>query len=46
MYRSNWGTKKNQECIFAIDIYPSEFDKMLKKAVLASPDSTSYTGTQ
>ena len=28
MYRSNWGTKKNQECILAIDIYQSEFDKM------------------
>lgn len=46
MYRSNWGTKKNQECILAIDIYQSEFHKMLKKAVLTSPDSASYTGSQ
>ena len=21
MYRSNWGTKKNQECVLAIDVY-------------------------
>lgn len=38
--------KKNQECILAIDIYQSEFDKILKKAVLTSPDSISYTGIQ
>ncbi len=25
MYRSNWGTKKNQEYISAIDIYQSSF---------------------
>lgn len=46
MYRSNWGTKKNQECILAIDIYRSEFNELLKKAVLTSPDSASYTGAQ
>ena len=46
MYRSNWGTKKNQECILAIDIYQSYFNKLLEKAVLTSPDSASYTGTQ
>lgn len=46
MYRSNWGMKKNQEYILAIDIYQKEFDKILEKAVLTSPDSASYTGTQ
>ena len=46
MYRSNWGTKKNQECILTIDIYQSYFNKLLEKAVLTSPDSASYTGMQ
>jgi len=46
MYRSNWGTKKNQECILAIDLYQSKFDEILQKAVLTSPDSASYTGQQ
>ncbi len=46
MYRSNWGMKKNQECILAIDIYQSKFNEILQKAVLTSPDSTSYTGIQ
>jgi len=46
MYRSNWGTKKNQECILAIDVYQSKFNEILKKAVLTSPDSTIYTGIQ
>lgn len=46
MHRSHWGTKKNQECILAIDIYRSMFDQLLKEAVLTSPDSTNYTGTQ
>ncbi|MDE6052720.1 MAG: DUF4291 domain-containing protein [Lachnospiraceae bacterium] len=46
MYRSNWGTKKDQECILALDIYRSEFDTLLEKAVLTSPDSASYTGEQ
>lgn len=46
MYRSNWGTKKNQECILAIDVYQSEFNELLKKAVLTSPDSASYSGVQ
>ncbi len=46
MYRSNWGTKKNQECILAIDVYRSKFDEILQKAILTSPDSASYTGEQ
>lgn len=46
MYRSNWGTKKNQECILAIDVYQSVFNELLQKAVLTSPDSASYTGEQ
>ena len=46
MYRSNWGTKKNQECILAIDIDQSKFHEILQKAVLTTPDSTSYTGAQ
>jgi hypothetical protein len=46
MYRSNWGTKKNQECILALDIYQTKFNELLEKAVLTSPDSTSYTGVQ
>lgn len=46
MHRSNWGTKKNQECILAIDVYQSKFNEILQKAVLTSPDSKSYTGIQ
>lgn len=46
MYRSNWGTKKDQECILALDIDQSVFDMLLEKAVLTSPDSASYTGAQ
>ena len=46
MYRSNWGTKKNQEYILALDIYQSKFNELLEKAVLTSPDSASYTGAQ
>ena len=46
MYRSNWGTKKNQEYILALDIYQTKFNELLEKAVLTSPDSTSYTGLQ
>lgn len=46
MYRSNWGTKKNQECILALDIYQAKFNELLEKAVLTSPDSKSYTGIQ
>lgn len=41
MYRSNWGTKKNQEYILALDIYQSKFNELLEKAVLTSPDSAS-----
>lgn len=46
MYRSNWGTRKNQECILAIDIYQEKFNEILRKAVLTSPDSADYTGAQ
>lgn len=46
MYRSNWGTKKNQECILGIDVYREAFDGILKKAVLTSPDSASFSGTE
>lgn len=46
MYRSNWGTKKNQECILALDIYQARFDALLEKAVLTSPDAESCTGAQ
>lgn len=46
MYRSNWGTKKNQECILALDIYQEKFNQLLKKAVLTSPDSMAYDGLQ
>ncbi|MCG7408322.1 DUF4291 domain-containing protein [Paenibacillus sp. ACRRX] len=45
MYRSNWGTKKNQECILAVDVYIEKFDDLLRKAVLTSPDSTIYKGS-
>ncbi len=46
MYRSNWGTKKNQEYILALDIYQEKFEELLQKAVLTSPDSADYTGSQ
>lgn len=46
MYRSNWGTKKNQECILAIDVYREFFDSLLEKAVLTSPDSEIFDGNQ
>ena len=46
MYRSNWGTKKNQECILALDLDQSKFDGLLEKAVLTSPDAACYTGEQ
>lgn len=38
MYRSNWGTKKNQEYILALDIYREAFDNLLERAVLTSPE--------
>lgn len=38
MYRSNWGTKKNQEYILALDIYREAFDSLLERAVLTSPE--------
>ena len=46
MYRSNWGNKKNQECILALDIYQNKFNELLQKAVLTSPDSADQTGRQ
>jgi len=46
MYRSNWGTKKNQECILALDIDRNFFDSLLERAVLTSPDSTIFTGIE
>ena len=46
MNRSNWGTKKNQENILAIDVYRDFFDSLLEKAVLTSPDSKLYDGKQ
>lgn len=46
MYRSNWGTKKNQECILAIDVHREVFDRLLSKAVLTSPDSTLFDGNE
>lgn len=46
MYRSNWGTKKNQECILAIDIHREVFDRLLEKAVLTSPDSMMFDGSE
>ena len=46
MYRSNWGNKKNQECILALDIYQNKFNELLQKAVLTSPDSADETGRQ
>ncbi len=41
MYRSNWGTKKNQEYILALDIYREAFDSLLERAVLTSPENNS-----
>ena len=41
MYRSNWGTKKNQECILALDIYQSKFNELLEKAVLVASETIS-----
>lgn len=46
MYRSNWGTKKNQECILAIDVHREFFDRMLEKAILTSPDSRMFDGNE
>lgn len=46
MYRSNWGTKKNQESILALDIDRKQFDDILRIAVLTSPDSMLYQGQQ
>lgn len=46
MHRSNWGTKKNQECILALDIYQEKFHELLNKAILTSPDSVLFDGKQ
>ena len=39
MYRSNWGTKKNQEHILALDIRKESFLELLRQAVLTSPET-------
>ena len=36
MYRSNWGTKVNQERILAIDILRDGFDEILENATLSN----------
>lgn len=46
MYRSNWGTKKNQEYILAIDIKREIFDKLLSQAILTSPDAIGQNGAE
>ena len=46
MYRSNWGTKKNQECILSLDIYREVFDRLLSQAILTSPDAVGYSGSE
>ena len=46
MYRSNWGTKKNQECILAVDVHRDFFNRMLEKAILTSPDSMMFDGNE
>ncbi|GAE90903.1 DUF4291 domain-containing protein [Acetivibrio straminisolvens] len=42
MYRSGWGTKKNQERILAIDILKEGFNEILSKAVLSTYNSSVY----
>lgn len=46
MYRSNWGTKKNQDNILAIDIRRNVFDSFLERAILTSPDSDEFSGSE
>ncbi|MDE5583173.1 MAG: DUF4291 domain-containing protein [Ruminococcus sp.] len=46
MYRSNWATKKNQECILALDIRREVFDALIARAVLTSPDSSLINGRE
>jgi len=46
MNRSNWGTKKNQENILAVDVYRDFFDGLLEKAVLTFPDSELFSGKE
>ena len=46
MYRSNWGTKKNQEYILALDIYREVFDRLLSQAILTSPDAVGQNGSE
>ncbi len=41
MYRSNWGTKKNQEFVLALDIDQKSFMQLLRQAVLTSPETSS-----
>ena len=42
MYRSNWGTKVNQERILAIDILRDGFDEILENATLSKFESDIY----
>ncbi len=44
MYRSNWGTKKNQEFILALDIKRETFDRLLSQAILTSPEAIGQSG--
>ena len=43
MYRSGWGTKKDQERILAVDIYRVFFEELLSKAVLSTYDIKVYS---
>lgn len=40
MYRSNWGTKENQEYILAIDIKREAFDFIVRNAVISKYDNS------
>lgn len=42
MYRSGWGTKKDQERVLAIDILRDGFDEVLSKVVLSNFSSDIY----
>lgn len=43
MYRSGWGSKKDQERILAIDIFREGFDEILSNAVLSAYDAKIYS---
>jgi hypothetical protein len=42
MYRSNWGLKRNQERILAVDILRTGFDDYLSKAILTTDESVQF----